>query len=108
MVTKIHRLILGAVAALIVGSAGPATARPIEQGPLPPKIDTRLVEQVRQATQGTARIAIDDHSGKIRFISTEKGHPLPRAADVAPNATPEQAARGFLRAYGQLFGLNDQ
>jgi len=74
-----------------------------QEPPLP-----ALIEHLQRQTEGKVRISYHAQTGKVRFIGTDPAHPIPRPATLAPQATPEQAARHFLSTYGRLFGLTDQ
>ena len=107
------RVIRTAITALflVVSLILPAQAGPPEQGPPPgpPGLtDEVLVGQLQQETGGKVRISYHAETGKVRFIGTSPDHPITQPAVLAADASPEMAARGFLIAYGQLFGLTDQ
>lgn len=88
---------------LLIALAGPATAAPPPQKPS----DQQLIDQLKQDTQNKVRISYHPDTGKVSFIGTEPVHTIPRPSFVPVKATPEEAARGFLVKYGQLFGLRD-
>lgn len=89
--------------------AFPVQAGPPQQGPPPPgPPDATLVEQLNQVSEGTLRISYHAETGKVRFIGTSPDRPIDQPAILAASASPEEAARGFLATYGQLFGLDDQ
>jgi Zn-dependent metalloprotease len=67
-----------------------------------------LIAALRAQTGGQIQVAYHHETGKLRFLSTERGRPVPRPATLAPGAAPEHAARQFLSDYGALFGLRDQ
>src|SRR5262249_13509055 len=77
------------------------------QGPVPPKPAPQLIEQVRQFTQGQARISYHGQTNQVRFIGTSPDRPIPRPASVATNAAPEEVARAFMQIDGSVFGLTD-
>jgi bacillolysin len=54
------------------------------------------------------RTAQHDATGKLRFVGTAPGKPIPRPPGVAATAAPQVAARAFLRAHGAAFGLRDE
>ncbi len=56
---------------------------------------------------GAATVSYHAETGRVRFIGTEAGQPIARAATLDVNASPEQAARSFLSAQGALFGLQN-
>jgi bacillolysin len=68
----------------------------------------RLLEQLRAAAGGRARIALHAATGLVRFIGTDSQYSIAHPAGVAATAAPEPAARAFLKTYGALFGLRDQ
>jgi len=75
---------------LILGlSASAVLSNPHPQEPPPPD----LIEQLRRQTEGKVRISYHAQTGKVRFIGTDLAHPIPRPAEVAAQATPQQAAR---------------
>ncbi|OJV95893.1 MAG: hypothetical protein BGO39_21540 [Chloroflexi bacterium 54-19] len=67
-----------------------------------------LLNQLQNAIGSGGTISCHDYTGKVRFLSTEPGKPLTRAANLASKASPEEATRNFLTSYGSLFGLADQ
>lgn len=70
--------------------------------------DQGLLSQLQQAANGKATIACHSSLGKVRFVGTEPGSPLPKAASLTAATAPEQVARTFLTTYGPLFGLTNQ
>ncbi len=80
-----------------------AATRPDHSNPT----DTVLLQQLRQATGGAARIARHAETGKARFIDAGSTRPLWQLNSLTA-ATPEQVSRAFLSSYGQLFGLRGQ
>jgi Zn-dependent metalloprotease len=90
-------------AAGLAARGGPAPAAQ----PTPPQ-PADLIASLRAQTGDGLRIAYHAETGKLRFIGAGDGQPLRQPAALAPGATPEQAARQFLAAYGALFGLGDQ
>ncbi len=101
-ILKVGIFLLVIVLGLALSSS--ALSSPYPQEPPPPA----LIEQLQRQTEGQVRISYHAQTGKIRFIGTDPTHPIPRPAEVATQATPEQAARQFLATYGRLFGLTDQ
>jgi Zn-dependent metalloprotease len=79
--------------------------RGISAQPTPPP---DLVASLSAQAGGQVRVAYHSETGKVRFLGTEVGHPVPRPAGLSAGATPEQAARQFLSDYGALFGLTNQ
>ncbi len=66
------------------------------------------LELLSQQTDGQLSVANHAVTGKVRFIGTDLNHPIPQPASLPDAATPEDAARQFLSAYGEPFGLVDQ
>jgi len=66
------------------------------------------VGQLHQLTGGKLRISTHAMTGRARFIGTELSDAILQPAIISAEATPEEAARGFLSTYGSLFGLKDQ
>lgn len=66
------------------------------------------VQQLQMLTNGGVTMSTDAKTGKVRSIGTELSSPIPQLASLSPDASAEEAARGFLSEYGQLFGLIDQ
>jgi bacillolysin len=99
------------VVLLVVSLILPVQAGPPGQGP-PPRpqgpTDETLIGQLQQETGGKTRISYHAETGKVRFIGTSPDRPIAQPAVLAAGASPEEAARGFLATYGQLFGLTDQ
>jgi bacillolysin len=91
---------------LIVLSLNTAELR--AQEPVLPGRGLALIDQLRQETHGALRISYDSESDNVRFMGTVKEQPIHRAAGIASITAPEQAAREFLKTYGQVFGLQDQ
>ena len=96
--------VLLAILLPIINLATPAQAGPPPPGPS----HATLLEQLKRQTQGDLRIAYHAETGKVRFMGTSLDHPMAQPAALAAGASAEQAARGFLATYGQLFGLQDQ
>ncbi len=67
-----------------------------------------LVASLSAQAGAPVRVAYHSETGKVRFIGTEVGHPVPRSAKLSAGVAPEQAARQFLNDYGALFGLSNQ
>jgi Zn-dependent metalloprotease len=57
---------------------------------------------------GRARSSSHSQSGKVRFLGTDPGQPIPQPAKLSSSASVEEAARGYLAVCGSLFGLQDQ
>jgi Zn-dependent metalloprotease len=109
-------LALPILAALLFGllpsSYRPAVAGEVEPtaAPFAPALsaDQALLDRLKEAAGGMARVSYHAYNGKVRFVGTKAGKPLPRPAGLAADAPPETAARTFLAEYGALFGLRDQ
>lgn len=69
--------------------------------------DEVLLERISAATGGSARVAYHPHTGRVRFVGTDPARAIPWGSAIAGGAEPEEAARAFLAAYGQLFGVSD-
>ena len=67
-----------------------------------------LIQQLQLVTNGGVTVSTDTDTGKVLFIGTELSSPIPQPASLSPGASADEAARGFLSAYGQLFGVTDQ
>ena len=98
------------VIVIAVGLFGSPEEQPVaaQEGatPTPPALASSAM--VRALTQAGARVAYHGQTGMVRFIGTDPGRPLPPPRALPASASPEDAARGFLAAYGDLFGLADQ
>ncbi len=68
-------------------------------------LQNSLVQELQGLTEGKVRISTHAKTGKVRFIGTELSNPIPQPATLKASARPEEAARGFLSKYGELFGL---
>jgi hypothetical protein len=79
---------------------------PVEARPLAPASE-RLLARLQQQTADTLQVSYHSETGKVRFIGTAVGHPIPPATRLPEGAAPETAARQFLGTYGSLFGLKD-
>lgn len=55
-----------------------------------------------------AQISYHADTGQARFISSTPGRPISQPTSLRQGASGEEAARGFLAAYGPLFGIRDQ
>lgn len=63
--------------------------------------------QLQQAAGGQLRIACHSVTGKVRFIGGQASAPVASQNAAGVNSS-EEAARNFLAAYGDLFGLQNQ
>jgi Zn-dependent metalloprotease len=54
------------------------------------------------------KVATSRATGLVRFVGTTPGRPIPREVDVTTSAPPVDAARSFLRARGDAFGIHEQ
>ena len=95
---------------LIVGVALTSAVPPLRGGgaaaqTIPDR--ERLATELSTATGGSAQLAVHERTGLVRFVGTAPGKPVPRAAGVAAGDGPAAAARGFVRDYGTLFGIDD-
>ena len=55
-----------------------------------------------------ARVAIQQATGRVRFIGSAPGRPIARPRGVRPSAPPRTIARAFLDRHGGAFGIRDQ
>ncbi len=55
-----------------------------------------------------AQISYHADTGQARFIGSTPGRPISQPTALRQGASGEDAARGFLAAYGPLFGIRDQ
>lgn len=100
---KTRKLVYGIVAILfLVGLIPVFMVRPSAARLTDP------VEILRQETDGTMRISYHSETGKVRFIGTDREHPMPQPSSLTVNTSVDDAARQFLAAYGSAFGLKDQ
>jgi Zn-dependent metalloprotease len=63
---------------------------------------------LRAQSEGAVIVRYHAATGKVRFIGTDGLHPIQPSIALAPQASPETAARQFLAEHGPLFGLKDQ
>jgi len=97
-----RKMFYGLVAFIFLGGlVSVLIARPSAAQPSDP------VEVLRQQTGGAARVSYHAETGKVRFIGTDRSHPMPQPVALKAEATVEDAARQFLGAYGSAFGLAD-
>ncbi len=108
---RIHQIARGLVVAIGVaallglGSGHPQAA----ENPSPPAASTSFeILQSQCLNAGQARSSSFARSGKVRFLGTDPGQPIPQPTKLSPSASAEQAARGYLTVCGSLFGLQDQ
>lgn len=66
------------------------------------------VKKPDRCLQAEAEIAYHAITGKVRFLGTKPGKPIPHPVQNVRGGGPEQAARGYLSECGSLFGLSDQ
>lgn len=110
MKTRFYRnLIIFIVTVILLGSVSYLTqaSQPIS-GQLPSGTsEVQLVQRLVQESQGSARFSYHGETGKVRFIGTAPNQAISQPAVLEGDASPEQAARGFLDIYGELFGLQN-
>ncbi|HID22916.1 MAG TPA: hypothetical protein EYP14_11025, partial [Planctomycetaceae bacterium] len=70
--------------------------------------DEALVDELRDAAGGEARVSYSERTGLVRFLGTAPGRSIRQKTAVAVGSTPEVAARTFLADYGEIFGIGDQ
>ena len=73
-------------------------------GEAPPQPD---VASLSQPVPGASRVAYHAQTGLVSFVGTLAGQAIPQPSPLPPGASAEEAARNFLAAYGEIFGLND-
>jgi bacillolysin len=73
-----------------------------------PSTPNAVLADLIASTGGHAQLSYRSGTGLVGFVGADSKHPIIQPARLAPNATPEDAARGFLATYGSLFGLQDQ
>ena len=87
---------------LVFGTGAPE--RITAQGSTPPAI----VRATRAQCVGTARTLIDAPTGRLRFLGSDAMRPAPRVVNLPAATSPEAAARLYLAACGEFFGVRDQ
>ncbi len=95
-------LSLAAITLLLLLSLIPAAV--LAENPTP----GTTIEMLSQQSGGPVQAAFHAKTGKVNFLGTALDHPIPQPAPLSEDATPEHAARQFLGAYGEIFGLVDQ
>jgi len=97
---------LTAVAATALAAGGITAIQPAHAAPALPGAAAAAEHSLRAAADQPPTIR-KDRSGVIRTLTAKPGHALRRPAGIAATASPDAAARGFLRSYGAAFGLRD-
>jgi len=92
---------------LLAYAAAGRHSQTVAGAPNPSPARENPLDRLRQAVGGSLHISYHPATGKVRFIGTDGLQAIPRPGAVASTATPEEAARGFLKAYGSLFGLTN-
>jgi len=87
--------------------AGPVNVRQ-DTSSIYQKEEGNLVNQLKLLTGDKVRIGMHAMTGKVRYIGVNPSDAIKQVAILSAKPTPEEAARGFLSAYGSLFGLIDQ
>jgi Zn-dependent metalloprotease len=110
MRSRFNLIALASIFVLIVSAFSTSAGR----GQTPPTpdglIQTTLDEAMQQVSPGSPQdwqIYYHAATGKVRFLGTRSGAAIPQPAPLAAGATAETAARSFLAAQGELFGLKD-
>jgi len=67
-----------------------------------------LKNQLRQLSGGKVEMNTQAKTGKVRYIGVNPWEAITQPSFLPPQASPEEAARGFLSVYGPLLGLRDQ
>jgi Zn-dependent metalloprotease len=66
-----------------------------------------LIQELRQWTGDNIQVSYHPGTGKVRSLRASSGAAIRQPFAIARDATPEIAARSFLRRYGILFGITD-
>jgi len=69
-----------------------------------PATEARAAELERELGPGV-RVEVHRETGRVRFIGTEPGRPIPRPPGLGPDAAPAAVARAFLDSVGPELGL---
>ncbi len=88
------------------GSASGLPTSPGQSGSQDDTAALEQTEQLRAAVDSGGKVSIHDETGRVSFLGTPAGDPIPRDGKLAPSASPEAAARGFLSRYGAAFGAD--
>jgi len=72
------------------------------------KPEAHNLQKSDQCLGSGARTAHHILTGKVRFVGTQPGQPIPQPEQGLRSASPEAAARGYLTRCGSLFGLSNQ
>ncbi len=67
-----------------------------------------LLDRLQDGTGGRLRISYHPLTGRVDYLGTEMGYPMPQPIAVSAGVEPEEAARAYLSVYGPLFGLTDE
>ena len=65
-------------------------------------------ESIARSLAPGAKLAYHRETGEVRYLTTLRGHPVPRPARIEADAKPAVAARAFLADHGSLFGIDSQ
>jgi Zn-dependent metalloprotease len=71
--------------------------------------EAKVEEHVQAMTRSTGGRVVTVRSSKtglVRFLSSERSHPIPLA--TPPDASSQERMRHFINAHGLAFGLNDE
>lgn len=109
MKTNLYRIFVILVTILIVLVTIPdsSQAAPPAQGPSTSS-DAVLLDTLNQQTDGDVRISYHTETGKVRFIGTTPDRAITDLSVQGIGISAEDAARGYMNVYGQLFGLSNQ
>jgi bacillolysin len=88
-----------ALSSLVLPAAGEAA---------PPTPSAGSIDSINRLTESHATVAYHAATGQVRFIGTDRAHPIPQPNALPPAANSEVAAREFLATYGPLFGIENQ
>jgi Zn-dependent metalloprotease len=67
-------------------------------------LESELLDQ----SNGKVHISYHSETGKVRFLRTDDDYVIPQLYSIDAHESPEIAARSFLDAYGEVFGIRDQ
>jgi bacillolysin len=61
---------------------------------------------LKQQLGAGVRVAAHGETGKVRFVGTAPGRPIPRPGGLGASAAPQEVARAFLTEHGGAFGIS--
>lgn len=101
---------LGMLLMVLLASIGwlQPQASSAQQEPLAASVSNQaLLGQLSAQTNGAARVSYHSETGAVRFIGTNRQHPLAQPTSSSDVISAEQTAMHYAQTYGQLFGLRD-